>query len=852
LILLNGMRVPPTNSLGQVDNNTLPQLLVQRVDVVTGGASAAYGSDAVAGVVNYILNTRFNGFKGLAQTGMSTYGDAFSARVGAAVGAPVLGKGHAILSVEHYTQAGFSQLSREVSNTYPLYVGNTPGSTAAPASVNNPYMVAYNTRLATTAFGGYVATGPASIVGQQFVGTGTMAPFNPGAPTGTPGISVGGDGAYFYGMQLYKPANNDQLFGRFDYDIGHGINAFVQVSAAWSDTHFLQSSATVSTTVYSGNPYLPASVQAALTGNRTLANPQFPSFTLNSLKQDLAAMGELQTKTQATSIFGGFEGTILDGAFHWNAYYAHGEGRTKNTNINNINNRNFYAALDAVRDASGNIVCYVSTTASASLYPGCVPLNIMGIGNESAAALDYIFEDTYGEAVNKTDNVSATIAGELFKNWVGPVSGALNFEYRRQSLTQTTNAGTTAPVLTGLRPTWVAGGRTGAGGPTAPYQAPSQAPLYGENEVWEASAETVIPLLKDMPLAQNLEFNGAVRYTNYSTSGEVVSWKVGLEYQPIDDLRFRATRSRDIRAASLYELFQAPTAGAANIAFDPHTGATNLNLVRTEQGNPDLKPERANTWTIGAVYSPSWFRGFRMSADLYEIDITDVIGTALGVGANAVTIALQRCEDSGGTSAYCKIFPRPLPFSDRSLANAPTMIANQGINQAQQFNRGLDVEASYAFDMAGIHQSLPGRTDLRVLLNYAPDQVIVAFPGEAGVNAAGNGISSTRLSFMLNYNLGGFRTSWQTTWSGSHGRGSGAAGQFFAEPDYPPIVLHDLNLSYRFKALGGRNLQTFLTVNNVFNAKPQFTPGTGNPGSTVTVFGDVRGRYFTAGLRVGY
>ncbi|HTI66278.1 MAG TPA: TonB-dependent receptor [Caulobacteraceae bacterium] len=853
LILLNGMRVPPTNSLGQVDNNTLPQLLVQRVDVVTGGASAAYGSDAVAGVINYVLNTKFNGVKGLAQTGISTYGDAFSARLGVAAGAPVLGRGHAVVSFEHYTQAGFSQLSRDVSNTYPLYVGSVPGSTAAPASITNPYMVAYNTRLATTAFGGYIASGPSSLVGQQFVGTGTLAPFNPGTRTGTTGISIGGDGAYFYGMQLYKPALTDQLFGRFDYDLGHGVNAFVQVSAALSQTHFLQSSATVSTTVYSGNPYLPASVQAALTGAGTLAKPQFASFTLNSLKQDLAAMGELKTKTQSTSIFGGFEGKIFNDAFHWNAFYSHGEGRTKNTNVNNINNRNFYAALDAVRDSSGAIVCNVSTTASANLYPGCVPLNIMGTGNESPAALAYIFDDTYGEAVNKTDDLSATVSGELFKNWAGPVSGALNVEYRRQSLTQTTNADPAfAPVLTGLRPTWVAAGRTGAAGPTTPYQAPSQSPLYGANEVWEFSGETVIPLLKNLPLAQNLEFNGAARYTNYSTSGEVVSWKVGLEYQPFEDLRFRATKSRDIRAASLFELFQAPTLGTANIATDPHTGASNLNVVRSDQGNPDLKPEKAETWTIGAVYSPSWFRGFRMSADFYNIDVTDVIGTALGVGANAVTIALQRCEDSGGTSAYCKIFPRPLPFSDHSLANAPTMIVNQGINQSEQYNRGIDVEASYGFDMAGIHKSLPGRADLRVLLNYAPDQVIVAFPGEPGVNAAGNGISSTRLSFMANYNLGPLRASWQTTWSGSHGRGSGAAAQYFAEPDYPPIVLHDLNLSYRFKTSAGRSLQAFLAVNNVFNAKPQFTPSAGSPGQTITVFGDVRGRYFTTGVRYGY
>ncbi|MDB5459993.1 MAG: TonB-dependent receptor [Caulobacteraceae bacterium] len=853
LILLNGMRVPATSGTNQVDTNTLPQMLVQRVDVVTGGASAAYGSDAVAGVVNYIVNTKYNGFKALAQTGVSQYGDANSVRLGIAAGTSVLGKGHLEFSLEHFDEAGFSQLAREFSNTYPLYVGKTVGSAAAAGTVNNPYTVAYNTRVSNAAFGGYVASGPTSMVGQQFVGGGTLAPFNPGTATGTSGVSVGGDGAYAYNMQLFKPLQTDQIFGRFDYELPHGITAFVDVSAAWSKTHWIGTSSVVNTTLYSGNPYLPASVQAALTGTGTLAKPQFASFTMNSLLQDLAVQGEVRERTQATTVFGGLEGKIFNDAFRWNAYASHGEGVVRVTNLNNINNQHFYAALDAVKDSSGAIVCNVSTTASANLYPGCAPLNILGVGNESAAALAYIYQDTYSQALNKVDDVSASISGAPFNNWAGPVSAALNVEYRRQSLSQTTNADPTiAPSYTGLRPTWVAGGRTGSAAPTAPFQAAGQASLYGENSVWEVSGETVVPLLKKLPLIENLEFNGAVRYTNYSTSGGVTSWKAGLEYQPFGDLRFRGTKSRDIRAPNLFELYQSASYGTTTIAVDPHTGVSNVAVTQVNVGNPNLVPEVADTVTVGAVYSPSWFPGFRMSVDYYDINITGVIGTALGMGANVTATALAVCEASGGTSSYCSVIQRPLPFSNHSAANVPTLILNQSINQSSQLTRGIDLEASYAFDMAAIHRNLPGRTDTRLLINYAPDQIAIAYPDAPPINAAGNGVAATRLTGLVNYSLGPFRASWQSTWSSAHHRGSGSGAQFYADPEFPPLISHDLNLSYRFKTSDGRNLQTFLAINNLFNAQPQFTPSTASPGSTISPAGDVRGRYFTAGVRFGY
>jgi outer membrane receptor protein involved in Fe transport len=836
LVLMDGHRIPPTSYNGTVDTNTLPQMLTQRVEVVTGGASAIYGSDAVGGVVNFILDTKFTGFKAVAQGGISTYGDAASSKVGFAVGAPVLGdKGHVLFSYQHSDQEGLDQSQRSYSAANQGYTG---AGTAA-----NPYTLQSNLRLATTAFGGYITSGP--LKGQQFVGSGTLAPFTPGVATGSPTLQVGGDGAYYYNMQMLKPLQTDQLFGRFDYDLGHGVSAYGQVSAGWSQTSFTSSSVVLNTTVYGNNAYLPASVQAAVGPNG--------SFGMSSLLQNLALAGQVKQDTQDITAAAGLKGKFLNDAFTWDIYYAHGEGTTRSTSTNNINTSHLYAALDAVKAPDGSIVCRVSTTSSASLYPGCAPLDIFGVGNESAAALNYIFQDTSWQARNKMDDVAATVTGSPFNDWAGPVSFASNVEWRSLSLDQTTTADPgVPPTLTGLRPTWTSTASPfgKATTPTNPFLYGTVAPQHGEESVWEVSLEALVPLLKDQPFAQSLDLDAAYRYTDYSVTGAAQTWKVGLSYQPVSDLRFRATQSHDIRAPNLYELFQAPTFGSVAIT-DPHTGVT--GTVTSEQvGNPNLQPEVADTTTAGVVYSPSWLPHFRISVDYYRIDISNVVATTTGLGGSPTT-ALANCETSGGTSSQCLAIVRPLPFSNTTPANFPTLILTESINLSQQLNEGADVEASYSFDLADIRQNLPGRADMRLIVNYSPKQIIITNPGQPATNAAGNGIATGRATAMFGYELGAFKASWQTTYSGPHHQGTGVLGQVFAGGNLPAVITHDLGLTYRFE-MDGRKLQAFLNVNNVFNAAPQISPlaPTNAPGQTNAAVGDTRGRYFTTGVRFSF
>jgi outer membrane receptor protein involved in Fe transport len=831
LILLDVQRVPPTNFNGQVDVNTLPQALVQRVDVVTGGASAVYGSDAVTGVVNFILDTKLSGLKVEALGGVSGRGDAPSGKVSIAGGSPVFGRGHFVFSLEHYKIEGLAQSDRAFSSQDQVYAG---AGTAA-----NPYVLTSNVRLSNEAYGGLVTSGP--FAGQQFVGAGVLAPFGKGTPTRTNNVAVGGDGAYYYGQPLTHALQTDQGFGRFQFEFNDALTGYVQLSAAQAKTHFNAAVATDnSVAIYSGNPFLPAAAQALLTARKTT------SFTMNVLPESLTLQSELQQTTDAASATAGLKGRLFGDRYNWELYYIHGEGRTRSDTTNNISNQKFYAALDAVQGPNGTTVCRVTLT-NPTQFPGCAPLDLFGVGNASPAALDYIYGDTVWEATNKTNDVAASISGAAFNDWAGPVSVASNFEYRAQSLDMTSNA-------TPLVPTNYAGIRVGPAAPTLPWQYTTQAPQGGSNSVWEVSAETVVPLLNGKPLVRNLEVSAAVRFTDYSSSGGATTWKAGLSYQPFDDLRIRGTESRDIRAPTLYDLYAGPTFSIFGIS-DPHTGVTATVPVES-LGNRNLVPEVARTWTAGFVYTPSWFPRFNLSVDYFNIAIDNAIGTVAGSTGNAVA-AIQACESSGGASPLCALFVRPLPFSNTSVANFPTLAINQTVNIARQYTHGVDVEAAYYLPLSSLATRLAGQLDFRLLFSYQPVLASTAFPGAQLVNAAGTqGLPAERATARLAYEVGRFATGWETRYSGREQRGTGNPSQVYAGAPLPATWYHDLSMSYRF-GRGEHALQAFLTVNNLFNQQPRISPSTtftGIPGfgSPAVVGDDVLGRYFTAGIRWRY
>ncbi len=830
LILLDGIRVPPTAINGQVDTNTLPQMLVKDVDIATGGVSAVYGSDAVMGVVNYQLDKNYSGFKAVVQGGVSDRGDAKSSRVGVAGGLNLGDHGHAIFSAERYTNDGVSSSSsRSWAQSVPVFTG---AGTAA-----SPYVLTENPRISTASNGGLATSGP--FKGQQFASNGTLAPFNAGTPTATAGIATGGDGSYFTGNTLVPPVTTDQVFGRVNYDLTDNISVFLQANFGKSSTDGLHNlnGAQTAFPIFSGNAFLPANAQAQLTSSST------QSFALGRVLNDLAADASLDQSTTTQTYTAGLSGELFD-KYSWNLTYTYGQARVDSVTNNNINYPRLYAGLDAVHDSSGNVVCNVSIT-NPTLYPGCVPVDLLGTGNVSSAAKDYIYSNTSWTALNRMSEFAANIGGEPFNTWAGPATVSFNVEHRSQVLTETPDANSLAVQnLAGIRVGSVAP-------PSTTWAYPVEPVTHGSGSVTEGGAEILLPLANNLSWAKRLAVNAAYRYTDYSTSGPVPSWKLGLIYQPVNQLRFRASASRDIRAPSLADLFAGTSSTFTRVA-DPHTGVTsNINVLHS--GNPDLVPEIARTYTVGAVLEPSWLPNSFLSVDYYQTRIANAIGAVAG---NDPSI-LAECERTQGTSPVCATIVRPLPFSNTTAANFPTALYNQTLNLATAFTRGIDVEASYRFNLANLVGGLPGQIDLRTLYAYQPVLRTQTYTTSPVINAAGAaGLSAHCVTLVMNYKAGPLATGLQTRYYSAVKR-SGDPTVFYADPMLPSTFYTDVNLSYDFTLPAGVQLQTFMNVGNLFDRQPRISPAANRstiPGTAVPAVSgdDLIGRYYTAGIRVHF
>jgi outer membrane receptor protein involved in Fe transport len=269
-------------------------------------------------------------------------------------------------------------------------------------------------------------------------------------------------------------------------------------------------------------------------------------------------------------------------------------------------------------------------------------------------------------------------------------------------------------------------------------------------------------------------------------------------------------------------------------------------------GNDELKPEVASTTTVGFVYQPSWLPRFVLSFDYFDMRIDNAIGTISGLQA----AVLQECEASGGVSSVCAAIVRPLPFSDTSAANFPTLVLNQSLNVAETYTRGFDVEMGYSFGLAAISANWPGNVNLRLLLTHQPELSTRATPTSPLVDAAGAvGLSKTRIAGMMGYENGPLTMNMQVRYSSAQER-SDNAQLVFADPPLPSKYFGDLYLGYRF-APAGHGLEAFVSVNNVLDTDPRVSPsttrvgipGTGNP---VVNGDDIMGRYYTVGFRFSY
>jgi iron complex outermembrane receptor protein len=879
LLLLDGQRLPPTSFDGTTDANIIPQALIQRVEVVTGGASAAYGSDAVAGVVNFIIDNKFNGIKGTVQGGISSRGDNHQEKYSIAAGRDLTERLHVQGSFDYFYQPGIEHNGkRPYGGNYEggwVNVGANPARPcAAGACAENPFTPMFNVRLANGTYGTLINSGrsaaqaesrsgttPFSLVNWTFEPTLRGGPVSAqgvhradlGTTTGTPNFNVGGaDTSVTYGATLTSKLHTNQAFGRADYDFGSGVTGFLQGSYTDADTRYVTVGAGTqfnSFQMYSDNAFLPTFVRDAM------RRENVASFVASRVEADQFPKVVL-TNNKAMTALGGLRGSFND--WRWSANFSHGKSVLENRHFGNFNQTRWFAALDAVDEGqfrtgtpSGKVVCRMDLT-NPGVIPGCLPWNPFGNGSPSAQSYAWIQDEPSRYRVEQEQTaVSANFSGPIFELPAGPVNVAFGGEYRRQQLEQSSNATPDTPIplyepglseTAATNPANLNGVPEGLRAAANPFNliwnSTNVGNSFGKQNIKEAYGEIAVPLLRDVPGFARLDVNAAARYVDYSVTGTIWAWKLGAIWSPIEELRFRANLSRDIRAPTLYELFQG--VGSTRGTFtDIHTGQ-NTNLITLNQGNPNLEAERARTITFGAIWQPTYLPGFSASIDYYKIRIEDQITRP------NTTLINQLCEDSGGTGPTCALIVRPFPFSDRTARNFPLTIATVPFNQAYTTQEGIDYEINFRRDVG------PGSLDLRLFGNYTWDFTQASAPGALPQILAGAaaGVPKHRFTTSADYSIGRWNVGADVRFIGTlyYTRQSNV---FVSDNKLAPIAYLNASISYDLVE-GPRPITLYLQGSNLLD-KFVFAPqNNAQPTEFYPSFQsqyDVIGRYFVGGVR---
>jgi iron complex outermembrane receptor protein len=848
LVLFNGQRVVASALSGGVDLSTMPTSLVQRVDVVTGGASAAWGSDAVAGVVNVILNRNFDGLAANIEGGDSWENDHRSYKGELSYGADFDGdRGHLIGSIA-YANSPDALFVSERSWYKNTKLVNNPAY--APGNGQPQYIHADNVGMSQATQGGLITASPANAAGAnanalrgiQFVGpSGTPAPFNFGNISGVYSNGGSGEGAEGDLDHLTIPIRTFTFFGYGSYKLTSDVSVSVELNygKSFSENNSYAANKYGTVTIQRDNAYLNPAIGSQMdalgitsfslgTSNLNNIGSNGANLIGNSLSAESQSLG-IPVSTNRRQLFRGvfnFDGS-LGGSWSWNAYYQHGESRVHTVVINNVYTPNYNLAIDAVRVTQanvgasglpiGSIVCRSSLTDAAN---GCQPLDLFGDGVASPAAIAYINGPArsghdYQLAVLNEDVASASMQGELpWSLGAGPVSVAFGGEYRKEGGRVTVDPLAQAKLFS-------VGNFSG---------------FFGQYEVEEGFVEIDAPLLKDN-LVRSLEFNTAGRLTDYSTSGLVETWKIGLTSQIDDDIRLRASWSFDIRAPDLQELYSAGYS-VLGTATDPHTGA-NVQIYNFSSGNPNLKPEQSTTVSGGVVLTPHWIDGLNFSADWYAISIDKAIAT---IGANLV---VAQC--AAGVQLYCG----QLQFG--GPGGALSQINTQPINANSQTVSGLDFQGDYRTAV------MLGAIDLHLVANYTDEQTQTAqgsmfdYAGSIGPDSPIRGLPKFKATMAATY----IRGPWQGT---VQGRIIGAAkldnawGPLNVDNNgVPGIGYLDLRSSYDWTA----NIQLYAATDNVLNTPPPVTAGTTNAltpydASVRDDIYDAIGRQYRIGIRFNF
>jgi outer membrane receptor protein involved in Fe transport len=878
LVLFDGQRSVASATSGVVDVNTFPQALIERVEVVTGGASSAYGSDAVSGVINFILDKKYTGLKGSYDYGVTTYGDGENHKFTLTAGAPFAGgKGHILVSGEYFTQKGIQSIDRNWNDSGFFQIDN-PAYSEAACKDASAATICYPARLIQSAIGTSQFTPGGLISAGPFRGTyfGAIDPTTGRATTGNLVFGptngqwmVGGDflltrEGHVGSATLLPSEDRKSGFGRVSYEFSPAIEIYAQAAySRYQGQSYYQQTPTTGTVIQVAptaanggliNAYLPASFVNAV--NAYNANPanatKVSTIALGTSNIGIPPQGSDNTREVFRYVVGANGGFGLFGRdWDWDAYYQKGITKTNELLTNAWNLDRMALATDAVVAPAGNasgiaagtIVCRSRLTL-ANVNNGCVPINRIGVGGITPEALNYIM---YGglqplrKQTLKQDVAAFNFrTNNLFDIWAGPISLAFGGEYRKESVSGSVDPLFQPRVANGVTSgTWIYG---------------NYLPTFGTYNVKEAYLETVIPLFK------GADFNGAFRLTDYSTSGTVSTWKAGLTWQMIDDIKLRGTISRDIRAPNLGELF-APGTGRTNTVNVPLGGGAQRadQFNESTVGNPNLDPEVAKTYGIGAILTPSFLPGLALSVDYFQIKLSGAINTI-----SAQTLVTQ-CYEQNNAAACAAISTTGGRGVTSPNTLAITSIELKPTNFVSIESKGVDFEASYR------HPVGPGSMTLRALVTrnislYTNNGVDV--PTEAAGQNSGS-LPDWTYRVSAGYDLGpwGFQLVGRGVSGGVYDNSyivcstdcplSTVANRTVNRNDIAGAFYVDLQINREFEIAGAKTT-AFLSIKNLFDTDPVLV-GNGPTGNNTPAYPqtnrslyDVLGRVFRVGVRFGF
>lgn len=832
LVVVNGRRFiggdPGTSS---VDLNSMPSILVNRVDVVTGAASAVYGADAVSGVVNVILRDDYNGAMLTGHTGISKYGDAAERQLAGIIGGKFAeNRGGAVLAVEYSSLDGYLGGDRPFGqyDTANFTSAQTDGSTAIPGNVisNGGKTFSFNS------------------AGQLVLNS-----------------TLSNSDRYYQRLPLRTlslPQTRTNLAGAAHFDIvpqGGKFSATLYTEDMFSHSHSkVQYEARAQ--FFTGSPNLFTPLDSSLNEPLIPANNPYaralipvigaiPAAGLTDVVR-LTSLGQNATTIDRDTyrIVAGLRGD-LPGNWRYDAYYQYGHLRVTERDINAFDRTKLAQTLNVNDNATPLNFSDDFCADAIARSQGCVPFNFLqpqtGLNQ---AVMKYIGVQSGVQTETSQQVASGYISGNLFSLPAGKVSLVLGAEYRKETaeiVPDSTYSDFTNSI------------RFQSGLPTSSY------------DVKEAFGELSVPLLKNLPFVRSLEVGGAARYSKYSTVGSEFSWSVRGEWEVVPALRLRGVYSTAVRAPNLNELY-APQTGVVSVVTDPCSNGVNpptstrlascqadlgsvagtfvqtniqSNSVLTlTSGNRGLEAEKAKTYTLGGAFKPTDFlRGFSATVDYYHISIANVISQL------SIQDAVNQCYDQSSRPAqFCSLITR-----DPST-HVLTAVRNNTFNAATESEAGLDVQANYQLPLSRIGNKLPGTVNLQVSWSHLFSHDFLARAGAVVDHRQGQvGDFKDRYDVGLAYGLGQLTLSWEARIYGPALADTTIASTspFAAANHIPAIAYNDLQANF---ALPGGRYSLSLGMKNLFDQQPPLitTPARTVPGDypTVTAVYDTRGRFF--------